>query len=268
MMKDDNTTYCKLWHNRLGEDKIQDTLTKFYKLWYNRLGNDKFDTFSNRRSVIDALDRNGFEEFCELWYTKLGDKFVTFMTDGIAAAFDKDGFQLFCELSHGNATHNNATSGDDEFITYMTSGIISEILKDSDEMDTYMRKRRAYIRDKIKKNKILKTNNAEFKIYMIRASIAELILIDSFLNRDIQKYKLWRSKLVNFHLEIIDILMDDNEDLKMYFDETTEGNRDGEACTAEYAFKMFCDTCKGDKEMYEAYEKFCENWEGVAGRLR
>ena len=233
---------------------------EFCNLWLTRLGDVKFDTLIKRRSVVAALDRDryGFQEFCELWYTKLGDKFVTFMTNGIAASFDKKGFKEFCEMSYDNYMYDNPTSGDDKFVNFMIKGVVFEILKFANDIDTYMRKRREHIREEIKRLKEVFKIDTEFQIYEQRAYITELIVIEAFLNRDIQQYNLWRPKLMNFHLELMDIFRDNNEGVTMYF----KDDGDGKTFTGEYAFKMYCDDMKNNKEMYDYYEKFCESWEG------
>ena len=234
-----------------------DELNEFCELLHNRLGDDKFFAFIYRQGVLDALDRCGFREFCELWYTKLGgDKFVTFMSDGIAASFDKKGFKEFCEHSHANSIHDYATSGDEEFVTFMIKGIVSKRLEAIFILDTSMRQRQEAIKEEIKRFKI----DTEFKTYLRRSYIAELILIEAFLNRDIQKYTLWKSKLLNFHLEMIDILRDDNEDVKLCL--TIDGEIFmGEIFMGEYAFVKFCDMQKKTHDSYQYYEKFCENFE-------
>ena len=229
---------------------------EFCNLWYNRLGDDKFDTFIKRQGVLEAIDRYGFQEFCELWYTKLGDKFVTFMTDGIAASFDKKGFKEFCEHSHANAIHDYGTSGDQNFVTFMISGIVSNRLEAIFILDTSVRRRQEAIKEEIQRFK----SDTEFKIYLKRSYIAELILIEAFLKRDIQKYKMWKSKLLNFNLEMIDILRDDNESVKLCLTEDGQ-NLTGEIFTGEYAFVKFCDMQKKTNDSYQYYEKFCENFE-------
>jgi len=237
-----------------------DELNEFCELLHNRLGDDKFFAFINRQGVLDALDRCGFREFCELWYTKLGgDKFVTFMTDGIAASFDKKGFKEFCEHSHANSIHDYDTSGDEEFVTFMISGIVSNRLEAIFILDTSMRRRQEAIKEEIQRLKRFKIDT-EFKTYLRRSYIAELILIEAFLNCDIQKYTLWRPKLLNFHLEMIDILMDDNEGVEMYL------KKDGyifldEIFMGEHAFIKFCDMHKKMNDSYQYYEKFCVNFE-------
>ena len=66
-------------------------------------------------SVAAAYNEVEFQKFCELWHTKLGDKFVTFMCGGVAAAYNEVDFQKFCELWH--------TKLGDKFVTFMSGSV-------------------------------------------------------------------------------------------------------------------------------------------------
>ncbi len=91
----------------------KDGFQEFCKVWHTKLG-DKFVTFMCD-GVAAAYNEVEFQKFCELWHGRLKDKFVTFMSGSVAASYDKVGFQQFCELWHGRLG--------DKFVTFMSNSV-------------------------------------------------------------------------------------------------------------------------------------------------
>ena len=95
------------WNNVNYTDDVMTRITNIRKT----VGDTVFKSMMN----ISFIDKDGFDEFCELWHTKLGDKFVTFICDGVAAAYKEVAFQKFCELWH--------TKLGDKFVTFMSGSV-------------------------------------------------------------------------------------------------------------------------------------------------
>jgi len=66
--------------------------------------------------VAAASTEPEFRTFLDLWFTRLGPKFVTFLSDSVAAASTKPEFRTFLET-------NFARMSVDKFVAIMTGGI-------------------------------------------------------------------------------------------------------------------------------------------------